>query len=171
MIVVAGPSGSGKSLFFPVRRMAAHAFNVDDRAALLHGGYGGIPAVIRAQAQRECEAFVLDQITQRHTFAVETTLRSDAALRQAAIARSNGLRTALVYVCTQDVHENVKRVAERSPPVFTIRNPRTRNFPAVSPASNSLRLGPTPDRSNSPSAVSCASKRSCASRFGKPSGK
>lgn len=113
MIVVAGPSGSGKSLFFPVRRLATNAFNVDDRAAVLHGGYGGIPAVVRAQAQRECEAFVLDQIAQQHTFAVETTLRSDAALKQAAIARSKGFRTVLIYVCTQDVDENVKRVALR----------------------------------------------------------
>jgi hypothetical protein len=44
MVVVAGPPGSGKSLFFPVGSLADAAFNVDDRAAELNGGsYRKIP--------------------------------------------------------------------------------------------------------------------------------
>lgn len=113
MIVVAGPSGSGKSLFFPVGQLASHAFNVDNRAAELHGSYEQIPSAIRKQAQTECEAFVDAQIENGHTFAVETTLRSNAALRQAGLARRAGFETFLIYLCTADVEENIARVAIR----------------------------------------------------------
>lgn len=58
-IVVAGPSGSGKSLLFPVANLGVDAFNVDDRCAELNAGsYAGISAAIRSRAQRECELFI-----------------------------------------------------------------------------------------------------------------
>jgi predicted kinase len=59
MLVVAGPSGSGKSRYFAARRFGIAFFNVDDRCAELNGGvYSGISVAIRAQAQQECERFI-----------------------------------------------------------------------------------------------------------------
>ena len=113
MIVVAGPSGSGKSTLFPVFDLCSTAFNVDDRAAALHGSYVGVSPVLRKRAQLECEAFIATQIASGISFAVETTLRSDAALRQVGSARSAGFATMLIYVCAGDVEENIVRVARR----------------------------------------------------------
>ncbi len=80
---------------------------------MIHGAYVGIPADARTQAQAECEAFVADHIARRVSFAVETTLRSRAALVQADDARRAGFRTFLIYVCAGDVEENLQRVARR----------------------------------------------------------
>jgi len=113
MIVVAGPSGSGKSALFPVMKLGVAGFNVDDRAAAVYGAYAGIPPEVRKQAQAECEAFVADHIARRVSFAVETTLRSQAALLQADAARRAGFRTILIYVCAGEVEENLQRVARR----------------------------------------------------------
>jgi hypothetical protein len=44
---------------------------------------------------------------------VETTLRSRAAIDQAAQAKSSGFDTALLFVATEDVEENISRVARR----------------------------------------------------------
>ncbi len=113
MIVVAGPSGSGKSAFFPVRRLAPRGFNVDDRAAQIHGSYLAIPLKVRRQAQAECESFVLQEIKAFEDFAVETTLRSQAALLQARKAHDAGFFTWLIFVATDNVEENIARVAAR----------------------------------------------------------
>jgi len=113
MIVVAGPSGSGKSTLFPVSELCSAAFNVDDRAAELHGSYVGTPPTVRRRAQLECESFVAGQIASGVSFAVETTLRSDAALRQAARARSAGFTTMLIYLCSASVEQSILRVARR----------------------------------------------------------
>jgi len=113
MTVVAGPSGSGKSTLFAVAALSPDAFNVDDRAARMHGSYAGIPPEVRTRAQRECEAFVSYHIERQRSFAVESTLRSDAALRQAAAARAVGFATFLIYVCAGSVEEHLRRVALR----------------------------------------------------------
>jgi predicted ABC-type ATPase len=113
MIVVAGPSGSGKSALFPVQRFSPRGFNVDDRAAQIHGSYVGIPGVVRRQSQAECESFVAQEIQAMRDFAVETTLRSKAALVQAHEAQKNGFFTFLIFVCTESVDENIARVAAR----------------------------------------------------------
>jgi len=52
MTVVAGPSGSGKSIRFSVSDFGVESFNVDDRCRALHGSYLGIPVGVRAQAQQ-----------------------------------------------------------------------------------------------------------------------
>lgn len=83
MVVVAGPSGSGKSHHFPVE-IFGDGFNVDTRAAAHSGGsFRAIPRAARLRAQKECEAFVEDHIARGASFAVETTLRSGIAIAQA----------------------------------------------------------------------------------------
>lgn len=113
MLVVAGPSGSGKSRLYPVAAYGYASFNVDDRCRDLHGTYVSVPPSVRAQAQQECEAFVTSQIAARSSLAVETTLRTDIAIRQAAEAKKAGFLTQMIYVATDDVEVNVERVARR----------------------------------------------------------
>lgn len=114
-IVVAGPSGSGKSSVFPVSAFGVDWFNVDDRAAELNdGSYQGIPPEARALAQAECEAFVAEHIAAGQSYAVETTLRSTAAIDQARQARAAGFVTLLVFVSTDDPLENERRVTLRA---------------------------------------------------------
>ena len=115
MLVVGGPSGSGKSTAFILSDFGVDHFNVDDRAAELnHGTYRNIPREIRAQASKECEDFISDHIRERKSFAVETTLRSDITFEQAASARKKGFTLELTYVATEDVENNVERVAMRA---------------------------------------------------------
>jgi predicted ABC-type ATPase len=114
MLVVAGPSGSGKSTFFHVADAGGAAFNIDDRCAELNGGsYSNIPPEIRARAQQECQGFIEACTRDLRSFAVETTLRTDIAIRQAVRARSAGFRITMVFVATDDVEENVLRVTRR----------------------------------------------------------
>ena len=113
MFVVAGPAGSGKSSFFPLSHFGVDFFTVDDRAAELHGSYEGISPEARAQAGRDCEAFIRDHIEARRSFAVETTLRTEVSLAQARAAHTAGFATILVYVGTDDPAINVERVRLR----------------------------------------------------------
>jgi predicted ABC-type ATPase len=114
IIVVAGPSGSGKSRHFGVQQFGVASFNVDDRCAALNGGsYLAIPGTIRAQAQQECEQFVNDCTAQRTSFAVETTLRTTVSIEQAERARTAGFAIKMIFVATDDVRINVLRVARR----------------------------------------------------------
>lgn len=95
MIVIAGPSGSGKSRHFGVRSFGVAFFNVDDRCAELNAGsYRSITVEIRAQAQQECEQFVSHCTAQGTSFAVGTTLRTSVAIDQAKRARMAGLRSS-----------------------------------------------------------------------------
>jgi predicted ABC-type ATPase len=115
MIVIAGPSGSGKSTFFPVADAGDASFNIDDRCAELNGGsYREIPPEVREQAQQECQDFIESCTRDLRSFAVETTLRTDIAIQQAMRARSAGFRIEMVFVATDDVDENVLRVARRA---------------------------------------------------------
>jgi predicted ABC-type ATPase len=115
MIVIAGPSGSGKSKYFGARDFGFAFFNVDDRCAELNGGsYRAVPIDVRAQAQRECERFVSDCTTQGTSFAVETTLRSTIAIEQAERARIAGFTSKMIFIATDNVQENVRRCAPRS---------------------------------------------------------
>ena len=115
MIVVAGPTGSGKSTAFPVGQSGVDAFNIDDRAAALNdGSYRNIPPEIRARAHKECEDFIANHIRDGKSFAVETTLRTDITFRQAAAARDNGFSLQMRYVAIEDAETNVERIANRA---------------------------------------------------------
>lgn len=114
MVVVAGPSGSGKSRQFPVDSFGCDGFNVDLHAAALNAGSSqGIPRALRLRAQKECEAFVLGHIARSASFAVETTLRSLAAIEQARQARSAGFETRMIFICAGEADECVLRVRIR----------------------------------------------------------
>jgi predicted ABC-type ATPase len=93
MVIVAGPPGSGKSTAFPVAKFGLNSFNADDRAAALNdGSYRGISPVIRERVGKEFEDFVLTHIEDKQSFAIETTLRTDATFRQAELAKHAGRR-------------------------------------------------------------------------------
>lgn len=80
MIVVAGPPGSGKSTYFPVGAFGVDSFNIDDRCARILGSYRAISRDVRRAVARECERFVLDHIARDRPLAVETTMRTTAAI-------------------------------------------------------------------------------------------
>jgi predicted ABC-type ATPase len=114
MIVVAGPPGSGKTRYFPVTAFGVDAFNIDDRCEQILGSYRAIPRDVRRAVAKECERFVLDHISQRKSFAVETTLRTTAAIEQAELARRNGLATEMRFIATDSLAENIARVLQRA---------------------------------------------------------
>lgn len=114
MIVVAGPPGSGKTRYFPVTAYGVDSFNVDDRCAQILGTYRAIPSQVRRAVAKECERFVFDHIAARESFAVETTLRTTAAIDQAEKARASGFVTEMRFIATDSIAENVARVLQRS---------------------------------------------------------
>src|SRR6185503_18723003 len=114
MIVIAGPPGSGKTRYFPVTAFGIDAFNIDDRCAQILGSYRAIPRDVRRAVALECERFVRSHIENAQSFAVETTLRTGAALAQAALARDKGFATEMRFVATDSVAENVARVVQRA---------------------------------------------------------
>ncbi len=114
MIVVAGPPGSGKTRYFPVTAFCIDAFNIDDRCAQILGSYRAIPREVRRAVARECERFVIDHIGRQQSFAVETTLRTTAAMDQAELARKAGFATEMHFIATDSVAENITRVIQRA---------------------------------------------------------
>lgn len=104
MFVVGGPAGSGKTTRFPPQKFGTDFFSVDDRCAELNGGlFTGIRPGLRAQVGAECQRFIEQHIADRASFAVETTLRTDVAIRQAEAANAAGFSTFLFFVATGDV--------------------------------------------------------------------
>ncbi|HEX3483353.1 MAG TPA: zeta toxin family protein, partial [Kofleriaceae bacterium] len=142
MVVVAGPSGSGKSTHFPVAELGIAHFNVDDRCAELNGGsYQAIPPQVRQRVQQECESFVERCTMEGRSFAVETTLRTDVAVRQAEAAKAAGFRLEMIFIATDAADENVLRVARRgrdgghsAVAVGTTLRPSTRVAPRTDPS-------------------------------------
>ncbi len=114
MLVVAGPPGSGKTTYFPVSEFGVDAFNIDDRCAQIQGSYRAISRDVRRAVAKECEHFVRDHIERGLSFAVETTLRTTAAIAQAELARTHGFVTQLRFVATDSIAENVARVLQRA---------------------------------------------------------
>ena len=115
MIVIAGPPGSGKSSIFPVSKFSVPYFNADDRAAALNGGsYHGLNTTIRQQVNKEFEAFIWNQIENRMSFAIETTLRSRVTFDQAAAAKSAGFTVEMRYLALSQFSQHLERVMSRA---------------------------------------------------------
>lgn len=114
MLVVAGPPGSGKTTYFPVTAFGVDAFNIDDRCAQILGSYRAIPRDVRRVVAKDCERFINEHIERGLSFAVETTLRTTAAIEQARQAQQHGFATALLFIATDSVSENVTRVLQRA---------------------------------------------------------
>src|SRR5450432_466305 len=112
MVVVAGPPGSGKTRYFPVTAFGVDGFNIDDRCAQILGSYRAIPRDVRRGVAHECERFVLDHIDRGASFAVETTLRTAAAIEQAVLAGRRDFATEMRFIATDSIAENVARVLQ-----------------------------------------------------------
>lgn len=126
MVIVAGPSGGGKSSLFPIFQMQVDAFSTDLRAATLLGEAKGAGQPLsqpdpddvalymqfRRQAGEELERFINDHIERRKSFAFETTLR-DVTFEQARRANQNGFRVEMIFVAGGDEREHIERVGER----------------------------------------------------------
>jgi predicted ABC-type ATPase len=114
MIVVAGPPGSGKTSSFPVTAFGVDGFNIDDRCAQILGSYRAIPRHVRRAVAKECERFVQRHIETARSFAVETTLRTKAAIEQAQLAEARGFATEMIFVATDSIDENLARILQRA---------------------------------------------------------
>ncbi len=114
MIVVAGPPGSGKTSSFPVTALGVDGFNIDDRCAQILGSYRAIPRHVRRAVAKECERFVQGHIESGRSLAVETTLRTRAAIDQAQLARARGFATEMIFVATESIEENIVRIMQRA---------------------------------------------------------
>jgi predicted ABC-type ATPase len=78
------------------------------------GSYRAISRDVRGAVAKECEGFVRDHIARGLSFAVETTLRTVAAVEQADLARQRGFLTLLRFVATDSIDVNVARVLQRA---------------------------------------------------------
>lgn len=63
--------------------------------------------MLRRAVANECELFVVDHIARRQSFAVETTLRTAAAIEQARLAQKQGFEAEIRFVATGSADENV----------------------------------------------------------------
>ena len=113
MIVIAGPSGSGKSSNFPLQELGLPYFSVDDWCAQHEGSYQGISPETRRLGGQLCESFVYDCIKQRVSFAVETTLRGTHAIEQAQAAKLAGFLTHMSYISVDQLELAIERVRLR----------------------------------------------------------
>jgi len=122
MVIVAGPSGGGKSSIFSIHNIeGVTPFSNDDYCAALNAQrlgqsqpvYQGITPELRAQGGAVMHQFIEDHIAARRPFAFETTLR-ELTLEQARRATANGFRVEMVFVDAGPVEEHIRRVQIRA---------------------------------------------------------
>ncbi len=115
MIIVAGPSGGGKSTHLSVKSWGVDWFNGDDRAAQLNAGsYQNIPAHIRAASGQQLQQFIDSHIESRRSFVFENALRTDTCFQQIRRAKEIGFRVFMDYLAAGPVEEHIRRVMNRA---------------------------------------------------------
>jgi len=124
MVIVAGPPGSGKTTPFSVAEFGVDSFNADNRAAQLNdGSFRGISKEIRSQVNVEFQKWILDHISTRKSFALETTLRSQVTFEQTHLAREHGFWTS--YITSRLVaSKNALNASRPAPTVEATQRPR-----------------------------------------------
>jgi predicted ABC-type ATPase len=122
MVIVAGPSGGGKSSLFPISDLeGVTPFSTDDYCAELNGQrlgrpgrvYRGIPPDIRAMGGEALKRFIDGNIAARRSFSFETTLR-EITFEQARRAKANGFRVEMFFVAAGPPEEHIRRVTLRA---------------------------------------------------------
>ena len=116
MTVIGGPPGSGKTRtgISNIDKNQEY-FNIDNRCAELNNGsFRKITPEIRNIAAKECERWVLQHIHEGKSFGVESTFRSDVAVRQAMIAQTKGFATHLYFYSLENPELNIERVKARA---------------------------------------------------------
>ena len=88
-------------------------FNIDERCKALNGSAQKIPPTVRQQANDELRTFCQTHIQTRRTFAFETTLRQDFAIRMAQEAKATGFDTDLHFIAAP-VEVHIERVTARA---------------------------------------------------------
>ncbi len=113
MDLVAGPQGSGKSTFFPVRESGVAAFNVDEhRKSLNRGSSENIPEHVLRRALADYEAFIEGHIRAKESFSIEVTLGKDITFQQARKAKRAGFSVEMTFVAAE-LQDCLARVAKR----------------------------------------------------------
>jgi predicted ABC-type ATPase len=114
LTVVAGPNGSGKSTLTRLGRETFQETAVLDpdavaRSMLLSGSTSGSPMDAGRAVLRMADVL----LQSKQSFLVETTLSGNTYLRMMKEAKRQGYLVVLLFVGTEDVAINMKRVANR----------------------------------------------------------
>ncbi len=113
MVIVAGPSGSGKSSRLPLSAFGVDSFNPDYRAAELKpASLRKISRQVRTNAGAAFDRWIIDHIALRKSLALETTLRSPSTFAQTRVAQEYGFWTAMYFVSAGSVEESMRRIIE-----------------------------------------------------------
>ncbi len=114
MVIVAGPSGSGKSSRLPLAAFGVDSFNPDYRAAELKpASPRKISRQVRTNAAAAFDRWIIDHIALRKSLALETTLRSPITFAHTRVAQEYGFWTAMYFVSAGSVEESMRRIIER----------------------------------------------------------
>ncbi len=113
MIIIAGPNGSGKTTFGKeyLRKLKIKNFLNSDEIAR------GLSIVDPQSHEQEAGKILLRQlskyISNRENFAIETTLSGRTLEKHIRKAKSRGYEIHLIYLHTDDVRINIKRIKNR----------------------------------------------------------
>lgn len=111
--VIGGPNGSGKSTLTAMLRRQGLAVPIIDPDAIARELNPNAPELAAIEAGREALKRQTAHLTSGVSFAIETTLAGNMALRHMEQARQRGFATELLFVAIGDVRTNIERVAGR----------------------------------------------------------
>lgn len=111
--VIGGPNGSGKSTLTAMLRKQGFAVPIIDPDAIARELNPGAPEAAAIEAGREALARQAAHLASGMSFAIETTLAGNMALRHMEQARQRGFATELLFIAIEDVRTNIERVVGR----------------------------------------------------------